>query len=188
MQLLSHSRPYDELRKAGRTVRVEISLLHPPSRRPGYPFDASLAAVKTTATGPESLAPASLWTRRNKKWEEERGHGTEPALSHWKDEDVVVTHNPSANGSAAAGKVMSTMVPGNTFTATSCLRSTRGWRRSMEKTCACSYKLVWFTNLSVQLHISVWFPHPGGGYRRLVKVKARDWHGKVVLKYKSGSQ
>jgi hypothetical protein len=31
----------------------------------------------------------------------------------------------------------------------------------MEKTCAvCGYKLVWFTNLSVQLSISVWFPHP----------------------------
>jgi hypothetical protein len=33
---------------------------------------------------------------------------------------------------------------------------------SMEKTCAvCGYKLVRFTNLSVQLPISVWFPHPG---------------------------
>jgi hypothetical protein len=32
---------------------------------------------------------------------------------------------------------------------------------SMEKTCAvCGYKLVCFTNLSVRLPISVWFPHP----------------------------
>jgi hypothetical protein len=49
---------------------------HPSSRRLGYPYDASLAAVTTTATGSEGLAPVSVGPRENEKKEEERGRGT----------------------------------------------------------------------------------------------------------------